>query len=96
MSYKITEYTKQQADKLGVVVKPSTNKSKKLDVFKNGEKVASVGAIQNGVPMGDYPTYLKTNGKEFADERRRLFNKRFEKQSKVKNSNAYFAKNLLW
>lgn len=92
MSYKITDYTKQQASKLGVVVKPSTNKSKKLDVFKSGEKVASVG----GAGYADYPTHLKTSGKEFADERRRLFNKRFAKQSKVKNSNAYYAKNLLW
>ena len=92
MSYKITEYTKQQADKLGVVVKPSTNKSKKLDVFKNGEKVASVG----GAGYSDYPTYLKTSGKEFADERRRLYKKRHEKDRTVKGTPGYYADKLLW
>jgi hypothetical protein len=52
MSYKITEYTKEQAKKLGVTVKPSTNKNKKIDVFKGGEKIASVG----GAGYADYPT----------------------------------------
>ena len=41
--YKILPYTKRQAKKLGVVVKPSTNKTKKIDVFKNNKKIATVG-----------------------------------------------------
>ena len=69
MPYSITNYTKQQAKKLGVVVKPSSVKGKKIDVFKNGEKIASVGAIG----YADYPTYMKTKGKAYADERRRLY-----------------------
>jgi len=49
MPYKITSYTKQQAKKLGVTVKPSTVKGKKLDVYnKKGEKVASIGALGMG------------------------------------------------
>ena len=40
--YKITERTLSRARELGVEVKPSTNKRKKLDVFKNGELVARV------------------------------------------------------
>ena len=44
MTYKITDYTKQKAKELGVEVKPSKNKKKKIDVFKNREKIASVGA----------------------------------------------------
>jgi hypothetical protein len=96
MSYKITEYTKEQAKKLGVTVKPSTNKNKKIDVFKGGEKIASVGAIQNGVPMGDYPTHIKNSGKEFADERRKLYKKRHEKNRKIKDSPGYWADKLLW
>ena len=43
--YRIKPYTKRQAKKLGVTVKPSKLKGKKIDVFKNGKKVASVGAI---------------------------------------------------
>lgn len=92
MSYKITDYTMQQAAKLGVTVKPSTNKKKKIDVFKNGEKVASVGAKG----YSDYPTYMKTNGKEFAEERRRLYKIRHEKDRKEKGSQGFYADRLLW
>ena len=35
MSYRITPYTLAQAEKLGVIVKPSKVRGKKLDVFKN-------------------------------------------------------------
>jgi hypothetical protein len=55
MAYRIKRYTFEQAKKLGVEVKPSKVKGKKIDVFKNGEKVASVGALG----MNDYPTYLE-------------------------------------
>ena len=40
MDYKIKNYTKVQANKLGVIVKPSTLKNKKIDVFKSGKKIA--------------------------------------------------------
>ena len=40
--YIITDYTKKKAKELGVDVKKSTNPKKKIDVFKNGEKIASV------------------------------------------------------
>lgn len=33
MPYKITSYTLKKAKKLGVTVKPSTSKLKKIDVF---------------------------------------------------------------
>ena len=54
--YHITQYTKNQAKLLGVDVKPSKNKSKKIDVIRNGDVIASVGAIG----YADYPTYIKT------------------------------------
>ena len=90
--YEITKYSFDKAKQLGVTIKPSKNKNKKLDVFKNGDKVASIGASG----MGDYPTYIKTRGQEFADERRRLFKARFKKTSNVKDSAAYFADRILW
>ena len=34
--YKISDYTKEQAKKIGVEVKSSSVKGKKIDVFKNG------------------------------------------------------------
>jgi len=92
MAYSITNYTKEQARKLGVTVKASNVKGKKIDVFKNGKKIASVGAIG----YSDYPTYKKTKGKEYADKRRRLYKLRHNKDRKVRGSNGYYADKLLW
>ena len=89
MPYKIQPYTLAQADKLGVKVKPSSQAGKKLDVFKGGEKIASIGASG----MGDYPTYLKQQGKAFADERRRLYKIRHAKNKGVAGQ---LADKLLW
>ena len=38
MPYKIKTYTKNQAKKIGVIVKPSSSKGKKIDVFKKASK----------------------------------------------------------
>ena len=92
MAYRIKEYTKRQAKKLGVQVKPSKVKGKKIDVFKNGKKVASVGAIG----YNDYPTYTQKKGKKYADERRRLYKIRHNKDRKVRGSAGYYADKLLW
>ena len=64
MSYRIKRYTYNQAEKLGVQVKPSRTKGKKIDVFKKGIKVASVGALG----MNDYPTYLEKEKKGIVSE----------------------------
>jgi hypothetical protein len=91
--YTITPYTYKQAKKLGLVVKPSTNKTKKIDVYnKKGEKLASVGA--NG--MNDFPTYIKKNGMNYAKTRRRLYKMRHERDRHVKGSRGWFADKLLW
>lgn len=90
--YTITPYTRQQARRLGVFVKPSTTKGKKIDVFKEGERVASIG----GYGYGDYPTFMKTKGKEFAEERRHAYKQRHEKDRHIKGSAGYYADKLLW
>jgi hypothetical protein len=90
--YHITEYTYKQAKKLGVEVKHSKTKGKKLDVFKDGKKVASIGAKG----MNDYPTYIRKFGKEFADVRRRLYKIRHKKDRNVKGTAGYYADKLLW
>ena len=92
MSYTITKYTKQKAKELGVTVKPSTNKNKKIDVYKDGEKIASCGAIG----YYDFPTYMLEYGKEYANEKRRLYKMRHEKDRHVVGSNGWFADQLLW
>ena len=90
--YQITNYTMRRAKRLGVTVKPSTNKTKKIDVYKNNKKIASVGA--NG--MNDYPTYIQSKGIRFAKTRRRLYRIRHERDRHKKWTNGWLADKLLW
>ena len=93
MSYSITKFTRDRAKTLGVVVKKSSNKKKKIDVFnKDGKKIASVGAIG----YMDYPSYIKSKGKEYADKRRTAYKKRHQKYRNIKGTNSYYADKLLW
>ncbi len=93
MAYRIKAYTLKQAKKLGVSVKPSTVKGKKIDVFdKKGEKLASVGAIG----YDDYPTFIEKKGKEYADSRRYLYKIRHKKDRLKKGTPGYYADKLLW
>jgi len=92
MTYKITNYTKDKAKKLGVEVKVSKVKGKKLDVFKDGKKIASVGALG----YSDYPTYIKDKGKDYADKRRTLYKIRHKKDKDVKGTKGYYGDRLLW
>ena len=97
MPYKITNYTKNQAKKIGVSVKPSKVQGKKIDVFKDGKKVASVGARG----MKDYPTYMELEKKGYyekgyANKRRKLYKERHEKDRHIKGSNGYYADKILW
>lgn len=90
--YSITNYTKGKAKKLGVIVKPSTNPKKKIDVFKDKKKIASIGASG----YSDYPTYLKTKGKAYADKRRIAYKARHQKNRSKRGSNGFYADQLLW
>lgn len=92
MPYRITSYTKQQAKKLGVNVKPSKTKGKKIDVFKGDKKLASIGALG----YGDYPTFIRKKGKEYADTRRRMYKMRHEKDRHERGTPGFFADKLLW
>ena len=91
MVYHITNYTYKKAKKLGYAVKPSTNKTKKIDVYKKNKKIASVGA--NG--LNDYPTYILKNGLKYAKTRRRLYRIRHEKDRHKRLSNGWLADKLL-
>lgn len=92
MSYQIKPRQRANAKKLGVIIKPSTNKNKKIDVFKDNKKIASIGALA----YSDYATYIKDKGKEFADNRRRLYKIRHDKTRKKIGSNSYWADQILW
>jgi len=90
--YEIKEYSRIKAKQLGVTIKPSTRKDKKIDVFKNNEKVASIGAKG----YKDFPTYKKEKGLAFAEERRRLYKERHEKDRHKKGSAGFYADKILW
>tara|TARA_R100000406_G_C3097450_1_gene121082 strand:- start:885 stop:1178 length:294 start_codon:yes stop_codon:yes gene_type:complete len=97
MGYRIKQYTKNQAKKLGVEVKPSKTKGKKIDVFKKGKKIASVGAIG----YKDYPTYMQLEKqgkvkKGTASERRKMYKIRHQNDRTVRGSNGFYADKLLW
>jgi len=86
--YQISDYTKKRAKEIGVEVRPSKNKKKKIDVYKEGQFIHSIGQAD----AKDYPTYLKEKGTEYANERRRLYHLRHTKDS----IGEYLAKWLLW
>ncbi len=85
MTYKISQYSLDRAKELGVIIKPSKVKNKKIDVFKDGIKVASIGDVR-------YTDYATTGNKE----QRRRFKLRFDKSRKVVGSNSYWSDQLLW
>jgi hypothetical protein len=90
--YVITDYSKKQAKKLGVELRQSSNPKKKIDVYKNGEKIATIGAIE----YQDFPTFMKSMGETYAKERRRLYKIRHNKTRKIVGSNSWWADQILW
>lgn len=89
----ISDYTKRKAKLLNVIVKESSIGNFKLDVFDaTGTKLlCSIGHRS----YKDYPTYLAEKGKEYADNRRRLFLLRHP-PSKEESIKQYYGRMLLW
>ena len=91
--YRIFKRQLENAKRLGVTIKPSTLKGKKIDVFnKAGEKIASIGDIQ----YNDYDIYIAKFGIKFANARRRLYKFRHESDRHKKGSAGYYADQILW
>ena len=90
-SYNIKQYSYNQAKKLNVSIYPSKKPNKKIDVYKDGIYVTSIG--YKG--MMDYPSYLQTEGKKYADERRRLYHLRHSKDN-VHGTTGWYALKILW
>ena len=90
--YKITDHSKNRAKMLRVEIKPSENKKKKIDVYKNNVKIASIGSITNL----DYPTHILQNGLQYANQRKKLYRIRHKKDINNKNGNGYWANQILW
>lgn len=90
--YKIAQHTKEQAKKLGVEVKPSQLAKKKIDVFRGGKKVASVGHTD----YCDFPTFRECCGTKMANARREAYKTRHEKSRHKEGSPSFYADKLLW
>tara|TARA_R100000654_G_scaffold2545_1_gene9388 strand:+ start:249 stop:527 length:279 start_codon:yes stop_codon:yes gene_type:complete len=92
MAYQIKPAQRTRARAIGVSIKPSKVKGKKLDVFKGDKKVASIGALG----MGDYETFKKTKGLEFANKRRKAYKSRHGKTRTKVGTPSYYADKILW
>jgi hypothetical protein len=91
--YRISKYSYIVAKKLGVLIEPSHNKKKKIDVLDyHNNFICSIGAYG----MNDYEIYLKKYGMDYANERRRLYRLRHKKDINRLGSAGYYASKLLW
>jgi len=86
--YPIRPYHLKQAKKLGVMIQPSSRGNYKLDVFKDGEYVTSIGDRR----YKDYMLYKEERGKDYADERRRLYKLRHKNEG----VRGMLASTILW
>lgn len=76
-------------------IRRSTDPSKKIDVFLRDKKIATIG--DSALP--DYPTYIKTDGLEFANKRKDAFYSRFKKLPDIKDGKIqtiFWSRYLLW
>ena len=89
--YNITTYSYNQAKKLGVTIKPSETKNKKIDVYKGDKKIASIGNVR----YKDYPTYMKED-KDIANKHRAAYKKRHHKDLNKTGTPGYYANKILW
>lgn len=88
--YNIKNYSYNQAQLLGVIIRPSAKSNYKIDVFdKNNLYVTSIGNKN----YSDYPTYRETHGEAYANKRRRLYHIRHAKDNTARG---FFSNNILW
>ena len=87
-SYKITNYSRMKAKELGVIIKPSSKKHKKIDLFKGDKRLASIGARG----YTDYSTLKKTNN-TLAEKKKRLYHARHKNNNGLAGK---YAKSILW
>jgi hypothetical protein len=91
--YRIKQYSYNQAKLLGVQIFPSDNLKYKIEVYdKNGKFLFYIGDNK----YSDYPTYLETHGREYAENRRRLYKLRHNKEANKKGSRGFYSYHILW
>ena len=88
--YEITSRSKKIAKENNLILKPSKDKKHKIDVFNEKGFINSIGALG----YSDYPTYLNTETKAYADERKRLYKIRHKKD--LNTPKGRLANLILW
>ena len=88
--YTIKKYSYDQAKKLGVTIKPSEHKNKKIDVYKDNNFICSIGDNR----YNDYPTFLEID-KDLALEKRRLYHIRHRKDNII-GTRGWYSLKILW
>ena len=91
-NYVITKYSFDKASELGLSIKVSKNKLKKIDVYRDNIFLNSIGDSR----YNDYPHYCIIYNEKYADKRKLLYHNRHKKNSDVKYSKQWLALNLLW
>jgi len=95
--YRITERTRAKATELGLDVKPSRKKGWKMDVYRKGFIVASVGKVDEL----DYVTALEMEDegklrKGTAEKWREYYTLKNMCQELIYGTPIYYEYNLLW
>jgi hypothetical protein len=95
--YRIKSGQRVAAKKLGVAIRPSISPGKKIDVFKHGIKIASIGDVE----YSDFWTYVQDEkagrvAKGTAEERRRLYRVRHAQECVAQGTPGYYACKILW
>ena len=95
--YRIKSGQRSAARRLGIVIRPSSSKGKKIDVFKHGIKIASIG----DVAYSDFWTYVQDEkagrvAAGTAAERRRLYKIRHADECSAPGTPGFYACKILW
>ena len=92
MTYSITSYSRAAAKRLGVLIRLSTRKNKKIDVIakRTGKKICSIGDSR----YSDFPSYIASHGLEHAKKRQKLYHKRHGRYAI--GTPGYYAGEILW
>ena len=98
--YEIKKYSYDKINELNkkigqdvYFIKPSMEK--KIRVYKFNKLIAEVG--DSSLP--DYPSYIESDGMEYADKRRKAFYSRFQRLPNIKNGEIqpiFWTRLLLW
>ena len=87
--YQITEYSYKKAKELNLEIFPSKRKYKKIDVYKNGKYIASIGDNR----YMDFPSILAKEGREIAEKHRKLYHARHRNDNGIAGKLAMY---ILW